>query len=235
LLILVIFPVSLLKMLIKELLFRDVLEKMLLNFRNYFVTQLIVGSSYYLVKKLTVGHPVELDLTTIDTFFKPNFLAVWIYMSFFFMLIAGVTFSTKDKSIECCKIILTNSVIASIFFIFFPTKITYHDYAPYIDSNTASYVMMMMIKKYDDTYNCFPSLHIANSIIACYFLIQDKKIYIKVLSVLWLFLIFWSVISTKQHIFYDILGGGGVAFISFKINSWFKKLAGKIPNTSEAV
>ncbi len=209
-------------------------KRSLLNFKNYFFTQLIVGSSYYLVKKLTVGYPVELDLTDIDTFFKPHFLAPWIYMSFFFIMIAGVTFTTKEKSLECCKIILTNSAIASLFFIFFPTKITYHDYAPYIDSYSASYVMMMLIKKYDDTYNCFPSLHIANSIIACYYLIQDKKIFIKVLSVIWLFLIFWSVISTKQHIFYDIVGGGVVAFISFKINAFFKKTE-ELPQGSEAV
>ena len=45
---------------------------------------------------------------------------------------------------------------------------------------------MMLIKKYDNTYNCFPSLHVANSIIACYYLSKDKKRAFQVFNVIWL-------------------------------------------------
>lgn len=190
---------------------------MLSNLKNYFITQSIVATCYYVVKQLTPFTPIELELTVVDKFVKPHPAAFWIYMSFFFLFMAGVTFSSKEDSIRCCKIILVNSVIASIFFILVPTKITFWDYLPYLQKDTVTYSFMELIKKYDDTYNCFPSLHIANSIIATVYLVKNKKFYIQVLSVSWLLAVIWSVMSTKQHLFYDVVGGAIVAFTSYKI------------------
>lgn len=198
---------------------------MISNLKNYFITQSIVATCYYLVKELTPFKPIELKLTIIDEMIKPHPAAVWIYMSFFFLFMAGVVFSTKEDSIRCCKIILMNSLIASIFFILIPTKITFHDYTPYLQKGTISYDFMYYIKEHDDTYNCFPSLHIANSLIATVFLVKNKKLYIQILSITWMALVIWSVISTKQHMSYDVIGGGIVAYISFKIINYlyFKK------------
>lgn len=194
---------------------------MISNIKNYFITQTIVATLYYSVKYLTPFEPVELQLTLIDEIIKPHPIAVWIYMSFFFLFMAGVVFSTKEDSIRCCKIILMNSVIASIFFILMPTKITFHDYMPYLQKGTISYDFMYLIKANDDTYNCFPSLHIANSLIAAAFLIKNKKIYIQVLSTIWMLLVIWSVMSTKQHMSYDVVGGAIVAYLSYRIINHF--------------
>src|SRR5436305_14220420 len=112
------------------------------NFKNYLITQFIVTSSYYFVSKITPFKPIELELTAIDRFFKPNPWAVWIYMSFFIILISGVTFTTKENSVKCCKAVIINSLIANVFFILFPTKITYWEYTPYLDQDSASYVLM---------------------------------------------------------------------------------------------
>lgn len=196
---------------------------MISNLKNYLITQSIVASLYYLVKQLTPFTPIELELTSVDIFIKPHPAAVWIYMSFFFLFICGVVFSSKEDSIKCCKIILVNSVIASIFFILLPTKITFNDYVPYLQQGTISYDFMYLIKKYDDTYNCFPSLHIANSIIATFFLVKNKKSHIQFLSVSWLIAVIWSVISTKQHLFYDVIGGALVAYASFVIITNYTK------------
>jgi membrane-associated phospholipid phosphatase len=196
---------------------------MISNLKNYLITQSIVASLYYLVKQLTPFTPMELELTSVDIFIKPHPAAVWIYMSFFFLFICGVVFSSKEDSIKCCKIILVNSVIASIFFILLPTKITFNDYVPYLQQGTISYDFMYLIKKYDDTYNCFPSLHIANSIIATFFLVKNKKSHIQFLSVSWLIAVIWSVISTKQHLFYDVIGGALVAYASFVIITNYTK------------
>jgi membrane-associated phospholipid phosphatase len=192
-------------------------KKFIDNFKNYIFTQLIVASLYYLVSLITPYTPVALEFTYIDLIIKPNAYAFWIYISFFFMLMAGVTFSSKENSIKCCKVILLNSAIASLFFIFMPTKITFWDYSPYIEQGTATHALMLMIKQHDASSNCLPSLHIANSIVACYFLIKDKKPYIQALSIIWLLAIIWSVLSTKQHYFYDVVGGAMVAAVSIAI------------------
>jgi membrane-associated phospholipid phosphatase len=193
----------------------------LANFKHYLITQFIVTSSYYLVSKFTPFSPVELELTAVDRFFKPNAWAVWIYMSFFLIFIAGVTFTSKENSIKCCKAIVINSIVASLFFIFFPTRITYWDYTPYLDQGSASYALMYLIKQGDDTSNCLPSLHISNSLVACFFLIKNKKPYIQALSISWMLAIVWSVLSTKQHILYDVLSGTVLAFTSISIVLYF--------------
>lgn len=189
----------------------------ILNLLNYIITQTIVATLYYTVIKITTATPVELPLTFIDTFFKPHYAAVWIYMSFFFLLMAGVTFTKRENSFHCMKVVLMNSLIASMIFIFFPTKITYWDYSPYIIENTLSYDFMMLIKENDQTYNCFPSLHISNSVVALYFLNKDKKMIWKILNTSWMLAIIWSVISTKQHTFYDVIGGTVLAILSYVI------------------
>ncbi|MFN8578053.1 MAG: phosphatase PAP2 family protein [Candidatus Sericytochromatia bacterium] len=196
---------------------------MLSNLKHYLITQSIVATFYYLVKQLTPFKPIELQLTSIDLFIKPHPAAVWIYMSFFFLFMSGVVFSSKEDSIRCCKIILINSVIASIFFILLPTTIIFDNYEPYLQKGTISYDFMYLIKKNDDTYNCFPSLHIANSIIATVFLVKKKKPLIQFLSISWLILVIWSVISTKQHLFYDVIGGALVAFASYSIIKNYEK------------
>ncbi|MBC7475216.1 MAG: inositol phosphorylceramide synthase [Candidatus Sericytochromatia bacterium] len=202
--------------------------KQLLNIKYYIFTQSIVGSCYYLVKKLTPYQPIELPLTYIDIWIKPNYIAVWVYMSFFFLLIAGFIFSSKENCIKCIKVILTNSVIASLFFIFLPTKITFNDYLPYIQDNTITSNFIKLIKEYDNTYNCFPSLHISNSIVSTYFLNKHKNKYIRIFTVCWLLAIVWSVMSTKQHTIYDVFGGIVLAFISLTIILYRPKIKDKI-------
>ena len=186
------------------------------NLIRYLFTQFTIASLYYLAS-LTYVTPVELDLTAIDIYFKPHSAAVWIYMSFFIMMLSGMTFSSKESSIRGCKTMILNSILAFGIFFFFPTKITYHEYAPYIPIDTISYDFMMLIKKYDDTYNCFPSLHVANSIIACYYLCKDKKRAFQIFNVIWLLAIVWSVMSTKQHILYDAISGGFLSLFSVMI------------------
>lgn len=198
---------------------------MLSNFKHYVFTQFIVGSCYYIASTITPFKPIEMPLIAIDYFFKPHYSAFWIYMSFFFLLIAGITFCSKEDSITCCKIVLLNSLFATIFFVFLPTRITYNDYYPYIMDGTLTYDMVQLIKKYDNTSNCFPSLHIANSIIATIYLNKNKSSIFKVFSTIWLLLVCWSVLSTKQHNFYDLTAGTILAFVSLYIVTNWKMLS----------
>lgn len=193
------------------------------NFKNYLFTQSIVGSSYYLVSTFTYVKPVELPLTFIDISVKPHFSAFWIYMSFFFLLICGITFVSKEDSKECVKNVLMNSLIASFFFFFFPTRITFDDYTPYVQEDTITGDFIKMMKQYDNTSNCFPSLHISNSITATYFLNKYKKQSTKIINIIWLILIVWSVLSTKQHTIYDVIGGLLLSLTSFKVIDYLNK------------
>lgn len=206
---------------------------MLSNLKHYVITQCIVGSCYYIASIITPFTPIEMQLTSVDYFFKPHYSAFWIYMSFFFLLIAGITFSSKEDSIKCCKIVLLNSVFASIFFILLPTRITYNDYYPYILENTITYDLVKLIKEYDNTSNCFPSLHIANSIVATIFLNKNKSTNFKIVSTVWLLLVCWSVMSTKQHTFYDLLAGTLLAFISMYLMNNFRY--GKSANVTKNI
>lgn len=209
-------------MIIKFFYHKEIPDYTLSNFKNYIFAQSIVAICYFYISKKTPYYPVELKFTTIDNFIKPHFIAFWIYISFFIFVMAGITFTSRENSLKCSKAIIINACVATIFYILFPTKITYLVYTPYIEQNSATDVVLEIIKKYDDTHNCFPSLHIANSVVATYFFNQNKKNYIQGVNYLWLFAIIWSVLSTKQHLFYDVLGGALLAFTSLMITLYPK-------------
>jgi membrane-associated phospholipid phosphatase len=65
--------------------------------------------------------------------------------------------------------------------------------------------------------NCFPSLHIANAYTAAFYLALKRKLLLRYIIWIWFILICWSVISTGQHYFYDIIGGVILALASMYI------------------
>lgn len=184
----------------------------------YLAVQLIIASLYYLSSWLAIGPPIELSPLPIDLLIRPNAWAVWLYLSYFPIIGFALISTPKKKTKELARILVTTAMLSAICFIFFPTIIKTGNYFNH-PMESISYKTLLLIKRNDTPLNCAPSLHISNSIIAILYITHEKGLGAKLFWGCWLVLIAWSVLSLKQHLFYDVLGGIGLAFLSIRINS----------------
>jgi membrane-associated phospholipid phosphatase len=186
-------------------------RKLATKLLNFILAQGIITILYYGVMYVTPYKAVELPITFIDNEIGFHDLFAWIYLSYFFLLLMTITCTEKIDSVKCAKSIVLNALISSIFFFFIPTRIP-PDY--YSNEEHTRYFLSKLIQNIDANNNCFPSIHIANSLAAAYYFGLHKGFFLKYIVWFWFLLISWSVLSTKQHYFLDIPGGIIVALIS---------------------
>jgi membrane-associated phospholipid phosphatase len=185
---------------------------------NFLLAQGIVTILYYAAFYFTPFKPIELPITFIDRNIGFHKVFAYIYISFFIMLLISIISVEKSNSYRCAISIVINALIASFIFFFFPTSMP-HIY--YSDEEHTSYFLSKFILAVDINYNCFPSIHISNALTASYFLALNRRLFLKCIIWFWFLLITWSVISTKQHYFYDILGGIILSMISLYVVNKF--------------
>lgn len=169
--------------------------------KYYLVAQSGMAVIYHFTMCLSPFAPVELPLTVFDHLASYNDLFGVLYLSFFLLIFYSIRFTSVPVSAVCTKAILTTAVGCGIFFIFYPTF--YNETAA---PEKPSFIYHI-VKDFDRNKNCFPSLHIAVSAVCCYYAGLQKSAGIKCLLGIWFLLLFVSVLGTKQHYFYDALGG----------------------------
>lgn len=165
---------------------------------------------YYGASYTTPFTAKELPLTFIDRGIGFHIVFIYIYISFYFMFLISIVANQKIYAIQCAQSIAVDALIASCIF-FFPTRMPA---AIYASTEHTHYFLSRIIQSLDVKNNCFPSLHIANAYVAAFYLAVERKLILKWIVWIWFILICWSVMSTGQHYFYDILGGIILALIS---------------------
>lgn len=183
--------------------------------------QIVVAFLYYMGNLIRLFDTNTISLTVIDTYIKPHFLAVWVYISFFLLLFLTVYLSDYKNRMLFIKMVFINSIIALIIFILYPTFIVDNDYYVLQKNSPISFKVLSFVINADVRSNCFPSLHIANSLLATFFLLKLKNKLITLISSVWFLLMMWSVLSTGQHYFYDILGGILICIVNYYITSLY--------------
>lgn len=166
---------------------------------------------YYGVSYVTPFKASELPVTFIDRDISFHIVFAYIYISFYLMFLISIISNKKKYSLKCALSIVTNTLIASCIFFFFPTRMPA---AIYASKEHTHFFLSRFIQSLDVQTNCFPSLHIANACVAAFYLAVDRKLYVRCTVWTWFILICWSVISTGQHYFYDVIGGIVLALIS---------------------
>jgi membrane-associated phospholipid phosphatase len=190
----------------------------------YFLSSLgILIILYYGANDATPFKAVELPTTWIDRNIRFQIVFAYIYISFYLMFLISIMSNRKSYSLKCAISIVINTLIASCIFFFFPTRMPT---ALYTSEEHTHYFLSRFIQSLDIRNNCFPSLHVANAYTAAFYLALKKKLLISCMIWIWFILICWSVISTGQHYFYDIIGGIAVAMISLYITGKLKKSEG---------
>jgi membrane-associated phospholipid phosphatase len=169
---------------------------------------------YYGANYTSPFKAVELPVTFIDRDISFHPVFTYIYISFYFMFLISIISNKKTHALKCAISIVINTLIASCIFFFFPTRMPA---AIYSSEEHTHYFLSRFIQSLDVKNNCFPSLHIANAYTAAFYLALNRKLILRCIIWIWFILICWSVISTGQHYFYDIIGGIILALISLYI------------------
>ena len=191
------------------------------NLLLFGMVQCLIALLYFTIPHFTPFTATAMPLTMIDvhTAFYPFFS--WVYVSFFVLTFAGVMIMPYQKAVYCSFALAANVLLAAIVFYFFPSKIP--NEAFYTITNPD--FVLRIVRNADGNFNCFPSIHIANSMVVTYYVFNKTKKTRSIFFIVWLILIILSVISTKQHCVLDVLGASVLVSISIiATNKVFQKL-----------
>lgn len=140
------------------------------------------------------------ELIPFEPLFFYAYVSLWVYLSLSFAII-------KDKK-ELKTYLYYQGILglsAILFYLFFPTTIMQHN-------AIANDSVLQIVKSIDMAGNAFPSMHVASSLFAFFWLVKHLENmkaprFLKLLSTLWFLAIVYSTMAIDQHLFIDVIGG----------------------------
>ena len=200
----------------------------LFNSLVYFGTRLLTGGRrhYDMTMKLDTNTPYW--QWTVLIYFGA--FAFWIVN---YILIGSIS---REHCYRFCVADMLSRVVCAIFFIVIPTT----NVRPEVIGDGFIPFCMRFLYNVDDADNLFPSIHCLVSWF-CYIGIRGQKKIPKFYQWLSLFAalaVFLSTMTTKQHVFLDVIGGFLIAEILYRISqhvSWWKQYAKVADRVTEFV
>lgn len=150
----------------------------------------------------------HLSPSAIDLWFRFDPTAIWAYLSFFALVPLGYLASTPERLFWLMRAMVLCALGAGVVFAIFPTTMSF----PPTPSTGISAAMLAALIRVDTLVNCLPSLHVALSLICVAALWDGKKPYRMAALILWLAVIFLSILQLQRHQFVDLLAGAALAF-----------------------
>lgn len=171
----------------------------------FFVT-VFVATLYLLPMYVPLAAPTRLVPSAIDRAIPFLDWTVWIYYSYAVFLVLPFL-ACRDETVvtRALHSLVANSVIAAVVFFLWPTA----GVAQQPDGSGATGLLWSALQRVDRPMNLFPSLHIANAC-TCALALRAERPW-RVAGLVWAVLIAISTLTTKQHLFVDLLGGLALA------------------------
>jgi len=147
----------------------------------------------------------------------------WIYeMLFIFPIFLVIFLETVEEVKRVGFAIVMCDMVAYPIFLMFPVM----SVRPEVPMNTASEVILNFIYYVDLPTNCFPSLHVAVSMVSA-FAIYNKTRLNGIWAIILGILISLSTLFTKQHYFLDVISGLLLAtftYYAFYVEAYQEKI-----------
>lgn len=156
-------------------------------------------------------------------------LSVWIYLSHIAMLFTGWWWAAQGHA--CTRqfwSILLCTVLATSYFLLFPTQIPRItlDFLDSLDTDPVTRAAWAFLLSADKPTNCFPSLHVALSTLTAIGLSRANSNW-ALFAPLWTVAIAISTITTRQHVWVDVLGGLALALACWWLVEKFVAVEGE--------
>lgn len=164
------------------------------------------------------GEPTLLTPSFIDEWivFTPH--AVWFYLSFFLIIPYCFFIAPYKRLAWMCLCFIASGCLAGLFYIIFPTTVTCP--ADTTWSFASSWLLEKLIQV-DVPVNCFPSLHVALTVIVIWGCIEADHPIRNLLLILWGIAIAFSIIQLRRHLFIDFIGGAILAIaVGWLVRYW---------------
>lgn len=128
------------------------------------------------------------------------------------------------RALMVASVLATATAIAT--FALYPTYVI----RPRLVGDEWATELMRMLYATDGAFNAFPSGHVYFTTIMTLFWIRWRP------GQRWLWVAFWLVVSlstlfTKQHYIPDVIGGAGLAWVSYRVGLWWVGLETRNPVT----
>lgn len=137
----------------------------------------------------------------------------WVYLSYFALLVVtGLRLRKLAWAPRAAGAIAAVVTMSGVIFLAYPTMI----HRPPVLGAGLSADLLRWVRALDPPNNCFPSLHVGLAFL-CAMLQMRISLRLGLIVLLWATLIAASTLTTKQHYFLDVAGGGIVAGIGYAL------------------
>ncbi|MES2855134.1 MAG: phosphatase PAP2 family protein [Bdellovibrionota bacterium] len=186
---------------------------MAVDLRNRFISSILlfawIIAAYAIPNNVVFFAPYVVPLTAVDQLIPLSSPWVWIYVSYYpFIYFAYFAARSAGNAKRYLVMMSVSAGIAMFIFLFFPTIIFRGEYPVVGDEISAQ--ALALIRTLDNSVNCLPSMHIAMSCMAAYTYGSESRKWI-LPAYAWAALIAYSTMATKQHYFWDVVGGMALA------------------------
>jgi len=131
---------------------------------------------------------------------------VWLYLSFFLLIPLAYLAGPTERLRWLRTAFQLSALAAGAVFMAWPTTLSY----PPNDGNSLSSSLLAALTSIDSAQNCFPSLHMALTVLAIWALHDARQPAKNVLFWLWGLAIAFSIIQLRRHLFIDLVSGTGL-------------------------
>jgi len=146
------------------------------------------------------GYQLPMPRWELDIPFLPVF--VWIYLTIYPLFLLPFLFIRNKEFFRQFSIAyITVMCICYVFYIFYPVRFLYR---PPLAIDSFSSWALSIVYKADNAWNCFPSMHVAMSLLAALTILEVHLVR-GILAILLTVLIAASTILIKQHYIMDVL------------------------------
>lgn len=166
--------------------------------------------------------------TFIDTAipFNKYFVVPYIFW-YFYVCITILYFAifNEKKYFRLLICIVTGMLVCFLIYYFYPTVVS----RPTVYGNDIFAKAVRAIYNRDKPYNCFPSIHVLDSVLMAVYLNREQKLSreLKIVSTLIAISIIFSTMFIKQHYFYDAVAGTILAYCVYAVYN-YKEVLNKI-------
>jgi membrane-associated phospholipid phosphatase len=176
----------------------------------------VSGAGLYLFfNRFNLYQPQELPLLWPDREIPLWAESVWIYISIYFMY--GITYYLAKDLVNLSKYLYASlfQVLFSVsIFMVWPTTYPRHLYPLPDGIGGGTEFIFSLIRNIDTPASCCPSLHVSTAFLTSFVFLKEQKSKFP-LFFIWAVIISLSTLSTKQHYFWDVIGGVMVAVLSY--------------------
>ncbi|EGQ0030868.1 phosphatase PAP2 family protein [Escherichia albertii] len=153
------------------------------------------------------GEGYQLTPSVIDNLIAFSPSAVWLYLSFFFIVPLGYLSTPLCHLRWLARAMQLSVLAAGMFYLLWPTTMQY----PAFGQSGISAGVLNGLIAIDSSQNCFPSLHAALTLLAVWAIAKKDNRWLTLMSVVWAIAIAFSILQLRRHLFIDLVGGALLA------------------------